>query len=554
MGKCVLKMNHSCGSSDGLQVFEQEDGSLDGFCYSCGEYVKNPFDEPKTIKDIPKELRMTSKSKEQLEQELEEIGQCGSFDLPTRRLRKSTLDAFNIKVGVSERDGKTPRLVYFPYTKDGTVVRYKARLLEEKRMWNVAVDLETDLFGWEQAVAKGAKRLVITEGEYDAMAIDRIIELQSKEEFRNLVAAVSIPNGAASAARDLSRLAEKIKKNFKEISFCFDNDEPGKEALKECLKIFPYATSIDLPAKDANDCLATASLIKKAHASIVFNHSIPKNTRLVHGRELSALAKKKPEMGLTYPWEGLTKLTRGKRRGETIYLGAGVKMGKSELVNAFGAHDIKAHDLPIFMCKPEEDKVKSYQMLLGKLAGRIFHDPDVEFDEQAFDEADELYGDKIIIVDNYQFVNWDSLKDDIRYAANAEKIKDFYIDPVTCFTNGMSASDTNEFLVGWAAELASMAKDLDFTANIFCHLKAPTNGPPHERGGEVLSTQFTGSRAMMRSCHMMIGLEGNKNPDLPERERNIRYLKILEDRNFGASGVVKLYWNNKTGLFSEMKT
>jgi twinkle protein len=551
MGQCVTKISHSCGTRDGLQVFEGEDGKLNGFCFSCGTYVGNPYGEPRTIDFIPKEQRLT-KTKEELEQELAEIGSCVSMDLPTRRLRKPTLDAFGVKVGVSETDGKTPRLVYFPYTKDGRVTRYKVRLLEEKRMWNVYTDLDTDLFGWEQALEKGAKRLIITEGEYDAMAVDRIIEMQGDPKYRDMSAVVSIPNGAANAARDLSKVADKIKKHFKEVSFCFDNDEPGKKALQECLKLFPYATSVNLPAKDANDCLGSAKLMKAAHSAIVFNASVPKNTRIVHGRELRELAKKKPEYGLSYPWPGLTKLTRGIRRGETVYWGAGVKMGKSEVVNALGGHQVKEHGLPILLCKPEEDKVKSYQMLLGKLAGRIFHDPDAEFDEEAFDEADKAYGDKIIIVDNYQFVNWDSLKDDIRYVINNEGVQDVYIDPVTCFTSGMSSSDTNEFLVGWSAELAAMAKDLNFTANIFCHLKAPTNGAPHERGGEVLSTQFTGSRAMMRSCHMMVGLEGNKDPELPEIQRNIRNLKILEDRNFGASGIVKLYWDHRTGLFNEM--
>jgi len=59
---------------------------------------------------------------------------------------------------------------------------------------------------------------------------------------------------------------------------------------------------------------------------------------------------------------------------------------------------------------------------------------------------------------------------------------------------------------------------------------------------------------MMRACHMMIGMEGNKDPELPLEERNVRKLKLLEERNFGASGMVKLYWDHNTGLFNEMNT
>ena len=50
----------------------------------------------------------------------------------------------------------------------------------------------------------------------------------------------------------------------------------------------------------------------------------------------------------------------------------------------------------------------------------------------------------------------------------------------------------------------------------------------------------------------MIGIEGNKDPDLPLEERNIRKIVMLEDREFGESGYFRLYWDHKTGLFNEI--
>jgi twinkle protein len=555
MGICITKLPHKtdkCNSSDALQVFENDDGTVSGFCFACDTYVPNPYGEPRNAKDIPKTARLT-RSKEEIKAEIEEINECSAMDLPERRLRKDVLDKYGVKVSVSQLDGTTPRVVYFPYRKDGVLKRYKARLLGEKRIWNIAEDNNVDLFGWQEALESGARRLIITEGEYDALALTKILEIYTPEKWKDLTPAiVSLINGAGGITKDLGKVANQIRRQFKEVSLCFDNDEAGQKATEEALKILPYATVINLPGKDANDCLKDGKG-KQAYAAATFNASKPKNSHLVLGSSLRDLARQRPKMGLSWPWEGFTKLTRGIRRGETYYFGAGVKLGKSELVNAIGEHLIVHHGLPVLFCKPEEDKVKTYQMLVGKAAGRIFHDPNIEFDEEAFDKAEPLIGDKAIIVDNYQFVNWDNLKDDIRYAVNNDGVKDIIIDPITCFTNGMSASDANEFLLGWAAELAAMSKDLDFTSYIFCHLKAPLQGLPHERGGEVMSTQFTGSRAMMRSCHMMVGLEGNKDPELPEIERNVRKLKILEDRNLGASGIVKLYWNNKTSLFEEMR-
>lgn len=227
-------------------------------------------------------------------------------------------------------------------------------------------------------------------------------------------------------------------------------------------------------------------------------------------------------------------------------------MGKSEVVNALAEHLIVEHDWPVFMAKPEEANRKTYQMLVGKAAGRIFHDPNIPFDFEAYDKYEPLIGDKAMMVNLYQHLGWETLKADI-YEAVSEGAKAVIIDPITNLTNQLGSAEANEKLVAIAAELSAMAMDLNIVIFIFCHLKAPAAGDPHERGGKVFSNQFAGSRAMMRSCNYMMSIEGNKDPELPKEERNIRTINILEDREFGTSARVPLYWDDKTGLFNEME-
>ena len=143
------------------------------------------------------------------------------------------------------------------------------------------------------------------------------------------------------------------------------------------------------------------------------------------------------------------------------------------------------------------------------------------------------------------------MKADIRSAAS-EGCKAIMIDPITNLTNGMDAASANTKLQEIAQELSAMALDLDVVIFIFCHLRNPDSGLPHERGGEVLSSQFAGSRAMARSCNLMLGLEGNRDPHLTSEERNVRTLVLLEDREFGETGRFKLFWDKATGLFNEM--
>lgn len=150
--------------------------------------------------------------------------------------------------------------------------------------------------------------------------------------------------------------------------------------------------------------------------------------------------------------------------------------------------------------------------------------------------------------------------------------KAVFIDPITNLTNGVNAADANTELQKIAQDLAAMALDLNIVVFIFCHLKAPDGNIakekrekyyrdgkyiglgvcPHELGGDVVSSQFAGSRAMMRSCNMMLGLEGNKDEALDDNIKNIRNLVLLEDREFGETGRFPIFWSKNTTLFQEI--
>lgn len=557
-GTCLVKLPHKtdrCNSSDGLQVFENEDGSLTGFCFVCHTYVPDPMGEGKTIKDIDVQ-KQNKKTDEQILNEINFIhDNLRTISLKNeRQLSEEGLAYYDIRVGLSEEDGQTPTFVYFPYHKGEELVGYKCKHLPTGRVWWISRSRDIDLFGWRQAVASGVRDLVIVEGEFDAPALHRILKLNTKAEYRDRTpAVVSIPNGAASAARDIRKALPEIKRHFNgRILICFDNDEAGRKATEEVCKLIPEAEVIVLPAKDANECIIKG-LGKAAYKAVTFNSGKAKNSKLVWGRDIHEAAKQKAEWGMSWPWDKMTQLTRGIRRGETIYLGAGEKMGKSEVVNALARHLITEHNLKVLLAKPEESNVKTYKLLVGKVTGRIYHDPKVEFDEESFDEGGKSVMDKVCMLNLYQNITWDVLKQDI-YAAASEGVGAVFIDPITNLTNGMTATQTNEHLQGVAQELAVLAKDLNIVIFIFCHLNKPPKGStPWDRGGKITTDYFAGSSAMARSCNYAIGIEGNKDEELPEEQRNMRDIVLLADREFGEVGRCRLYWNKNNGLFTEIK-
>lgn len=547
-GTVVERLPHSCGTRKGLNVFANEDGTYSGFCFQCKSYIHNPYEDMPVGYKPPVGFK---KTEEEIELELRAINRFKSLDLPDRKLKASTLDYYGTRVAVNEENGEDIVAHYYPYYKNGKHTGYKVRIVDGKKFWSLGKIADAELFGWHKAVQSGTKRLYITEGEIDAMSLFQIIKEGQKGEYAEInPAVVSLVNGSNSAAKALSTYAKDIRQHFKEIVLVFDMDKAGQSAVEEVMKIIPEAIVAALPAKDASECLVEGRS-KACFNACVFNAKKPKNTRLINASTLFTEAKKVAEWGVSWPWKHLTNTTRGIRLGETIYIGAGQKQGKSEVVNTLAAHFIRVHNWKVLLAKPEESNVKSVKMVAGKMAGRIFHDPKIPFDEKAYDEAVKEIGDNLVLINLYQHVGWETLKADIREAAH-EGCKAIFIDPITNLINGVNAADANTKLQEIAQELSAMALDLNVVIFIFCHLRNPDNGLPHERGGEVLSSQFAGSRAMARSCNLMLGIEGNRDPNLEPEQRNMRTLVLLEDREFGETGRFPLYWDNNTGLFNEV--
>lgn len=564
------KLPHSCGTRDGLQVFLHDDGRVDGYCFACHTVVENPYGEKVEKNSLKKKV----KSKEEIQEEVDEILSLKTLPYPGRKLSQKILEYYGAKVALSEEDGKTPNILYFPCYKDGEITGYKAETMNPKmktKRFSVGDVKSCDLIGWHQAIATGSKRLYITEGEKDMCSLKAVLENYSKEEYKGLASVVSLTKGSGNAKADIAKMLPEIKSRFKEVVLVFDQDEPGRKAVEAVCSILPTALVASLPEKDANECVMQGKE-KALYNACAFNASMPKNSRLIFAEDLHEEARKPAEWGeLTWPWPSLNQSTRNIRLGETYYLGAGVKMGKSEVLNAMAAHFIEEDGAKVFMAKPEENNKKTYKMIASKLTGKIFHDPKVAFDSSAYDKAGEILRGKLTMVNLYQNLTWESLKQDI-VAAVAWGAKAVFIDPITNLTNGMPAADANTKLQEVAQEISAMALDHNFSAFLFCHLKAPEGdlgmdirkkqyekgnyiglgNCPHEKGGTINSSQFAGSRAMMRSCNYMVGIEGNKDESLDESVRNTRNIRILEDREFGEVGTFPIRWDKSTGLFHEL--
>ncbi|AUS01836.1 hypothetical protein NVP1293O_48 [Vibrio phage 1.293.O._10N.261.52.E1] len=551
MAECVEKIDcPQCGGSN-LQVFVQEDGSYDGFCFSnCQKYIKDPYEDKPSGYRPPAPYR---KNPEEVKAQLKEVRGLPVVDITSRKLKAETLKHFGVRVGLSQEDGKTPSIMYFPHFKEGRVQSVKTKVLDPKRMWWIGSKKDVEPFGWRQALDSGSTRLIVTEGEPDCLATAQVLaELEKHPEYKGkFPAVISLTDGAGTAGKFFGRWLPEMKRNFKEVVYVPDTDEAGQKSAAVVSQLDPVIKIAHLDGKDPNAMLIDGR--KKAlRSAILFNSEVAKLDKVCTVDDLLEDAMKMPEWGYTFPWPSVTALTCGFRRKEIYGLGGGTGCGKTSWAQEMQSWIVNEHNNPVGVFMLEQPAGRTLKGIAGKFAGIPFHRPDVTFTQTQLKDAIEALRDKVFVYNNFGVIDWESVKAAIRFMNVTYGVKDFFIDNMTCFVSHVSSSEANDILNGIMGEMATLALELDITIFYFSHLNAPKTGVPHERGGHVHESQFTGSRSMQRYSHYLFGLERNKDPMLEEDERNTSTFVLLKDREFGRSGNVSLFYNMETDQMREL--
>lgn len=453
---------------------------------------------------------------------------------------------------MSERDGVTPDTVMHPYTRDGKVVGFKVKLLNKKIMWSIGGTKNCDLYGWLGAKKVGGLTLYITEGEEDAIALREILMQMNKGTAYadHGVAVVSLNHGSDSAIEDISRHLDEINKTWKKVVLAFDNDGPGKKAAKAVkARLLPQCQIASLPAKDANACLRNG-LLKATRDALVYNAEKPLPTSLLSVNSLIEEALEEVVYGSDYPWPGLTELTYGQRKGELISIGAGTGIGKSLIAHEVAAFNFRNHKWKTLMIMMEESPAETVRNVCGKLDDIPYHVPGTQFDKEVLRATANEINDYVILWNPDESSDpestWASIKQAIR--TNGKDIDCLVLDNMTTLSEGLSLSEKNEFIGLVAKELVELAMKFDFQAIILSHLNPPDkSSKSHEAGGRVQESQFTGSRALMRYSHMILGFERNKQAQDP----NCSIIRLLKNRKYGKTGTCKTYYESSTGRLTQ---
>jgi len=520
-------------------------------CGRCGHYEKITTGNKESWEGLRKTRKELDPS--QLKSVLGEALELPVKALTSRGLRLDVAERFGVRVGLSSTDGETVISHFYPKKKDGELVAFKIRSLEPKFFYAVGNGTGCDFFGKDQAQRGDVytRKLFIFEDELSAMSGYQCLVDSSNGTIKP--ACVSLPDGAGSIASVMSR-ERKWLEGFDEIIVCMDNDKAGDEAATVARQLFPELVKVARIAKglrkdgkeikDANDLLMEGKVLELNNL-LRFKAAKESPAASVSISDCIEEAMKKPEWGLSYPWDGLTQLTYGLRFGEIIAIGAGVSLGKTLLAHELTSHLVKVHDQKVGCFLLEEQVGDSVKNIAGKSAGIPFHRPDLDFDPELLRKAAMEFDDKVYLYNNFGMNEWPDIKQCMRFWVVEHGVKWIFLDNITTLVAHLSPSEANTEISRIASELAGMCAELGFTCFIFSHLNAPSGGAPHEEGGAVKEVQFTGSRSLMRWCQGILGFERNKQAE--GDAKNYSMIRLLKDRKYGKSGLVYTKYIPGTG-------
>lgn len=490
---------------------------------------------------------------DELKARLEQINGFPFSGLDSRQIPQWVCEHYGVRVGLSvyHRDEIVEH--YYPYTDaEGNIVRYNVRNLEPKAFYSIGPRSDAP-FGYNTLSVKDCStmKLFIFEDELSAMSGYLVLKHFARDGFKHMhPACIGLTAGAGSIAHVLSFLEKQGDLDrFKEVIYVHDNDKAGFDSYKVGRAAYPKLRELTTQLKDAND-MVMAGRWKELFRALVTDAKTrsPDGAATVYDAIEDAL--RPPSMGMSTPWPGLTELLFGMRWGELWTLAGGVGSGKTLVAHAIAAHTLREHKAKTSLFMLEERIGHTLRQQATQITGIPFHRPDIPFQgDQLKHVVDSQLADNVFLWRNNGENNWDNIAQCIRFFAVVEGVKFCVVDNVTAMTSMLAPTEQNTEISRIATEAAGLADELNITILLLSHLNAPTSGPSHEEGGEVKASQMTGSRALMRWSHVILGFERNQQAE--GDYKNYSRIRVLKDRMYGRTGYINTIYTPDTGRLEE---
>lgn len=464
--------------------------------------------------------------------------------IPERSLSASTAKHFGVLV-----DGDKHYYPYFNSTAQEPV-GFKVRNVSTKEFVALGDVKDVGLFGQQLSGNYDKHKVVVTEGELDALAAHQM--------FDGKVVVVSLKDGASGAGRNFKKSYEFLD-GFREIILCFDADEAGAAGVAKAAEVFAGKVRVmkldPRIGKDACDYLKGGH--KGLFSDAYWSASLWTPPCVVNKDDLwDMLVAPRPTAMGDYPWEPLNRLTFGFRPTELITLCAGSGLGKSSVLREIVMHVKNTTDHRIGVLFMEESVTRTAEGFMSIDLDTPVHLPTskvVRGSEQYAESFHRVFGDDQIQIINASFDTGASVDDivgRVRYMAKALDCKVIILDHISILVSAGQHGDERKALDEIMTKLRTLTQDTGITLFAVSHLKRP-EGKGHEEGAVTSVAQLRGSASIAQLSDFVIGLERNGQSDNPT-ERNTTNVRVLKNRFSGMTGPAgHLLYDTETGRLSD---
>jgi twinkle protein len=456
---------------------------------------------------------------------LEEIDSYDTRGFQERDIKKIVAKHYGVKVSYGE-DG-TIASHFYPYTKDNQIIAYKERKLPKSFIIHGEFK-GIQLFG--QNVASGGKRIVVTEGELDCLAVAQA----QYDKYGRFYPVVAIPS--ASNTKLLLEQREFLR-SFDEVVLMLDMDEPGQKATQEAARIigFDKVKVADLPEKDPCDVLIKQG--SEALMMCVFNARTFSPAGVVKGEEVwEQYQRRKNTDSLPYPdcLDGLNDKLKGMRLGEIDLFTSGTGSGKSTVIKEIVMQVLDKTSDMVGMVSLEESVGDTAQKFIGMQLKKNLSTEEVS-DEEQYEAFKTVFGDeRLILLDHQGSVSDESLIDKLEHLA-LMGCKYIILDHITiAVSEGMNGKTGNEAVDAFMSDLLKIVKKHNIWLGVVSHLRKGDK-KVFEEGDLPSIDDIKGSGSIKQISFNIIAFARNMIAETVQMRNTIK-LRVLKCRFTGLTG------------------
>ena len=508
----------ACPSSDGFTVYD--DGH--GYCFVCNHYEKEIGKE----EDMPLD---TQSSAWNLDVFMANTGDARGCQ--ERKITKTVAEHYGIRV--SYNDKREITAYHYPYFKDQSLTAFKTRTLP-KQFSTVGDFKDVWPFGC-QSFGMGGKRLVITEGEFDAMSVAQA----SLDHYNKIYPTISV--ASASNLKSLLYARDWIR-SFEEVVLFFDNDAAGQKAIKEAANIIGIdkvkIASLGSVAKDPCELYIAAGTTGVMRAIWDAQPYSPAGIVVGHAPVWEEYLARQATESVPYPTclQGINEKTKGMRFGEITLFTSGTGSGKSTVIKEIVLDLLDKTDYKVGMISLEESIGDTAEKFIQMKLKQNLQEYDVPLDIQEAASKEVFGSERLVLLDHQGSVGDESLIDKIEYMA-LMGCKYLILDHITiAVSEGAEGYSGNEAIDKVMSDLLKITKKHNIWLGVISHLrKVQGGGTTFEQGKLPSMDDIKGSGSIKQISFDIIGFSRDMaNAD--EAIRNTIEFVVLKSRFSGKTG------------------